>query len=1422
MADTKSIMAILSAKDQNFTSTMNKAMGALGRLGKAAAKGVGFGSMMAVGQKAVSVVGNGVRSLISDMDKTNAAWNTFNSNMKAAGHSSGEIKRATAEMKDFASKSIYYSSDMASTYAQLDAVGTKNTANLVKGFGAVASAAENPTQAMQSMSQQATQMAAKPLVAWQDFKIMMEQTPAGISQVAKQMGMTTKQLVSQVQDIKNGGVKTEEFFKAIAKIGGDANHQLMKNATQYKTIGEAASGTAGFLMTKLSPAWSAVSKAAIGALGGIQGRIAKLDPQEIKKKVVGGIEKAKEIFNDAKPAIKAFGSAIMTAGRMVASAIPYLAKLAPVLVPAFAAFKGYKKISPAITAVTGFANVWQKMGLQMAIATAKGGASSSQMIASTQGVGAALKMLVSPTGLAVAGFAALLGAVGAVQSHMAKIPGTWQNVVGKMREASLASDEAARSFKELQKSEHEQINAGMAEVAHIQEQKKELDGLVSANGRVKKGAEAKVKTLVNSISKATGVELEFANGVVKGYERAGAAIDKYIEKKRAQIQLDGHEQSYKKAIENQDKYVASMREAQRTMDGINSGEIADKNGTKMIAASQKYKDAADHMGEANKTIEAYEAAEAAYKDKKYAEVESTYQQHINKVDGLNKQSVASLKKKNTEEQAELQAALNVSKQLGDEGGAAAERMVQSSVQKMNATSAALQGYTGLKEAIEKIGAEAGQSVPKSVSDGIKAGQYILPTTALEMQNLIQFDTLATKAGKAGQDTVRSLKTKMLSGKMSVGEAVNMLSTAAASKFKNIPKEGKRQAGKATSGVAAEANKGKTKIAPAFEAMTNTVTNSFKKMPKSVKVETGKIGVETGKGIKSGEGKVKTAGSGIMSKIKSIFSKGASTVAPTGKQMTAGVASGMNSAASLVEAAAARIVAAAERAAAAKAKIGSPSKLFAVIGGYITEGFANGITGKSRLAYSAGAGIAIAADDGVTSEAEIHSPSKKAKRRGAAIALGLANGLKAKAKVVANAAKSLLGSLRSTMASATKKHNFTDTAQTAMDAYRNKLAKSSSKSTASVNKAIALAQKKARKRIAKEQKRQLKATKSNKRKKAIRKNTAKQRKAITAWGSAVKKTYSKQIKAQQNQAIKGAEKEMNALASKYQAKYDAIAEARSTFLDRLRSYGELYSKDSYGFFKLTDFNALSKQIDVIKNGLQKLQKWGVSQNFINQITQMEPSQQQEFLSHLIALGKKGATDYAKSFDAYWKKAGDVSTSIYKPYVDALDTQYNKELAKVMAKLKKKMDEIGKQTSKGLVNGLKDKSTRKQLDKAAASLAKIMVATIKKKLKIKSPSRVMEDMMMYVGKGMVKGLEGSERGVANAMDNLVQLPTVRVPEMKSAVGAELSSDYSYGTSVEYTINVPLEINGKKFAEATASSMEDVLNKRQMRMNRKSGIR
>lgn len=233
----------------------------------------------------VSAITGGIRDMVSELNSSQKAWKTFEGNLQAFGRSSDEIKKAKEEMQDFATKTIYSASDMASTYSQLDAVGTKNVGSLVKAFGGLAASAENPAQAMKSLSTQATQMASKPKVAWMDFKIMMEQAPAGMAAVAKEMGMSTADLVKAVQD---GKVKTEDFFDAMNRAGNSDAFQKM--ATEFKTVDQAIDGAKESLSNKLMPAFEKLNKFGIKAVNAVSDALEKINFDKIAEKLGAFLE----------------------------------------------------------------------------------------------------------------------------------------------------------------------------------------------------------------------------------------------------------------------------------------------------------------------------------------------------------------------------------------------------------------------------------------------------------------------------------------------------------------------------------------------------------------------------------------------------------------------------------------------------------------------------------------------------------------------------------------------------------------------------------------------------------------------------------------------------------------------------------------------------------------------------------------------------------------------------------------------------------------------------------------------------------------------------------------------------------------------------------------------------------------------------
>lgn len=284
------------AATNRLKSTLNSGNNSMNALGNSANKtnvglrqiiaGSAFGSMIS---NAASAASNGMRAFVGELNESTIAWSTFEGNMRQIGKSPTEINTAKNALQKFAQDTIYSSADMASTYSQLAAVGTKNTTQLVKGFGGLAAAANDPKQAMKTLSEQATQMAAKPMVQWQDFKLMLEQTPAGMAAVAKTMGMDTRQLLQAVQ---NKNVKTEDFLAAIAKTGTNANFSKM--ATKYKTVGQALDGLKETLANKVQPQFKKLSDIAIQSISNITDKLGGIDFASVVDKLINGINRAKK------------------------------------------------------------------------------------------------------------------------------------------------------------------------------------------------------------------------------------------------------------------------------------------------------------------------------------------------------------------------------------------------------------------------------------------------------------------------------------------------------------------------------------------------------------------------------------------------------------------------------------------------------------------------------------------------------------------------------------------------------------------------------------------------------------------------------------------------------------------------------------------------------------------------------------------------------------------------------------------------------------------------------------------------------------------------------------------------------------------------------------------------------------------------
>lgn len=135
--------------------------------------------------------------------------------------------------------------------------------------------------------------------------------------------------------------------------------------------------------------------------------------------------------------------------------------------------------------------------------------------------------------------------------------------------------------------------------------------------------------------------------------------------------------------------------------------------------------------------------------------------------------------------------------------------------------------------------------------------------------------------------------------------------------------------------------------------------------------------------------------------------------------------------------------------------------------------------------------------------------------------------------------------------------------------------------------------------------------------------------------------------------------------------------------------------------------------------------------------------------------------------------------------------------------------GQMIGQGLANGLR--ASEGSVRSAAASLAAAADAAIQAKAKIGSPSKVTRKDGMWIGKGLVIGLESMYSDVKRASEDLLYLPMVDAPKMAfGGVVSDMNPEYEYTSNAQLTIETPLYINDREFARATYRANQNEFNR------------
>ena len=228
--------------------------------------------------------------------------------------------------------------------------------------------------------------------------------------------------------------------------------------------------------------------------------------------------------------------------------------------------KNFSKIAPVVMgAVTAFTALKAAMAITTAITACK-----TAIAGLEAGVGLATKaqvvwnaaMAANPIGAVVTAVAALTAAIVLLASKESEAERAHNAEMERLGELKDKIDSNKESWDDLVKAQQEQIDAGMTELSYYDSLKKELEGLVDENGKVKEGYEERASFITGELSKATDEEITMTDGVIDNYKEIMSSLDSIMAKKKAQIILDAQESMYKEAITKQGEALQTFMTVQ--------------------------------------------------------------------------------------------------------------------------------------------------------------------------------------------------------------------------------------------------------------------------------------------------------------------------------------------------------------------------------------------------------------------------------------------------------------------------------------------------------------------------------------------------------------------------------------------------------------------------------------------------------------------------------------------------------------------------------------------------------------------------------------------------------------------------------------------------------------------------------------------
>lgn len=1057
-------------------------------------------------------------------------------------------------------------------------------------------------------------------------------------------------------------------------------------------------------------------------LGSFVGDILTKYQPQIEAAIATGTEKVKELV-----------TYVITNKETVISTLTTIGK---VLGTIFVTSRITSFVATLQTVAPAFIGLATKIGLLTTVEDAAEGATLALNTA----------LLANPAMWVVGGVAALAGVMIKLRSDQQKAMESTYGLSDAEEKLNKSIQDRYDKQKQAESTRDTTVQGIASESNYTRKLVSAYNDLVGKNGQVSKKNKEHADFILNQLASALGVEREEIEKLIGKNGKLGESIDKLIAKKQAESTLNAYEESYSQAKQNEQQALNDIVEAQNNY----------------TAAQQQMKDVQTQ----------YNAAYQEWMDK-IASGQATAQEQ-------------------PAELMRLQEALSMTKTKLDEQKTALDNANTA----YSNSQTTIKNYEALQEAVFSGNTKKIKQSLNAMTGGLKtatsATRKELETQVQDRKSFLDKVLAAQKAGnpaitkevvegakKQYKDAKKELdkmpKEYKESGKKS-GNAYASGQSSAKGKSKKAgqslgkagvegEKSGSKQAKKTGQKAGKDYSQGMTSASKESKKAGEKVSKEGKKAVEKGGKDNKKTGQKAGKdyseGLKSQKGSASAAGKSVGSSGKSGIKSGQGSAGETaGKELGEGYARGIRSKIPAAKAAAAALAKAGTKQVKKTQKSGSPSKLTYKSGQEFTQGYVLGIASLESQVQTTVKGMVKNVVSQMLKMSQFNFSDV-----GSAASSIFSEGISQKVSYTVD---------RITYENEAKLKDFDNTIadlEKKKSAASSKLQKDSDKKQANIQKKLDKAKKesdkkKYKKQLEQEKSRVAKLIKASDKSYDKLINTQnKYKEAYQAASSAMLSEFQNAMNEYQTKAQALIDDTINGITERYQQNYDALIAKQDQLIEKLKSAGDLFEISGAGVMTINDIKKQTEAINDYTSKLAKI-KSKVSEELFDQITSYDMDQGSAFMSRLLEMSASDLDAYNKAYTEKMKAAEKAGETIYKADFAKLKTSYEAEINKAFKDLPKQLEDLGTQAMKGFLSGFTTNTN--YMSKEIKTFVKGMVATFKKQLKIKSPSKVMFEIGDYTMQGFTEAIKDSVSAVRAAVNEVASEVSTPLSGMSAGAG------------------------------------------------------